>query len=124
MEKYIAVVSHADNKITKYQDFEKESEANAHVSTHGGFVCATPDGILDYWVVDADKKTLTYDKSTHDSDVASATAVAYKSARKKAYAEIGDQLDQLYHDMAAGKADKTGDWYAAIAKIKSDNPKP
>jgi hypothetical protein len=68
--------------------------------------------------------TLTYDKSTHDSDVASATAVAYKSARKKAYAEIGDQLDQLYHDMAAGKSDKTGDWYAAIAKIKSDNPKP
>ena len=124
MEKYIAVVSHADNKITKYQDFAKESEANAHVSTHGGFVCATPDGTLDYWVVDADKKTLTYDKSTHDSDVASATAVAYKSARKKAYAEIGDQLDQLYHDMAAGKADKTGDWYAAIAKIKSDNPKP
>jgi hypothetical protein len=124
MEDYIAVVSHADNKITKYQDFANESDAIAHVSTHGGFVCATPDGTMKYWVVDADKKTLTYDKSTYDSDVASANAVAYKSARKKDYAEIGEQLDQLYHDMTAGKGDKTGNWYAAISKVKSDNPKP
>mgnify|MGYP003136893270 FL=1 len=124
MEDYIAVVSVADNKITKYQDFANESDANAHVSTHGGFVCATPEGTMQYWVVDADKKTLTYDKSTYDSDVASANAVAYKAARKKSYAEIGEQLDQLYHDMTADKGDKTGTWYAAISKVKSDNPKP
>ena len=124
MEKFIAVVGHADNKITKYQDFANESDANAHVSTHGGFVCATPDGTMKYWVVDADKKTLTYDKSTHDSDVAAAQAVAYKSARRAAYLEVNEQLDQLYHDMTAGKGDKTGAWYAAISKVKSDNPKP
>jgi hypothetical protein len=124
MEKFIAVVGHADNKITKYQDFAKEADANAHVATHGGFVCETPDGTLDYWVVDADKKTLTYDKSTHDSDVAAANAVAYKSARKAAYLEVNEQLDQLYHDMTADKCDKSGDWYASISKVKSDNPKP
>lgn len=124
MENYIAVVSHADNKITKYQDFAKQADANAHVAKHGGFVCAKPDGSLNYWVVDGDKKTLTYDKSTYDSDVAAAAAVKYKFARTESYPAIGEQLDQLYHDMAAGKADKTGDWYAAIAKIKSDNPKP
>ena len=118
MENYIAVISHADNKIIKYQDFASEADANAHVSAHGGFVCAKPDGILNYWVVDADKKTLTYDKTTHDSDVAAAAAVAYKSARRIAYPSIGDQLDAIW---------KGGDDQAAmkviIDKVKSDNPK-
>ena len=38
--------------------------------------------------------------------------------------QLAEQLDMLYHDMTAGKGDKTGDWYTAIAKVKSDNPKP
>ena len=125
MEDYIAIVGNANNKITKYQDFAEEADANAHVSaTHGGFVCAKPDGSLDYWVVDAAKKTLTYDKTTHDSDVAAAAAVAYKAARAKEYDLISDQLDQLFHDMTNDKGDKSGDWYKAVAKVKSDNPKP
>ena len=48
----------------------------------------------------------------------------YSRARQAAYATIGDQLDMLYHDMAADKGDKTGDWFAAIKKVKDDNPKP
>ena len=48
----------------------------------------------------------------------------YKRARQAAYAAIGDQLDMLYHDMAADKGDKTGDWFAAVKKVKDDNPKP
>ena len=48
----------------------------------------------------------------------------YKRARQSAYAEIGEQLDMLYHDMAADKGDKTGDWFAAVKKVKDDNPKP
>ena len=48
----------------------------------------------------------------------------YIQARQEAYGSIGDQLDMLYHDMTAGKGDKTGDWYKAIKKIKDDNPKP
>ena len=67
MENHIAVVSHANNKITKYKDFSSQSDANAHVSAHGGFVAAKPDGGMDYWIVDADKKTLTFDKSTSDA---------------------------------------------------------
>ena len=49
---------------------------------------------------------------------------SYARARQSAYAAIGDQLDMLYHDMAADKGDKTGDWFAAIKKVKDDNPKP
>ena len=48
----------------------------------------------------------------------------YKLARL--YGEIGEQLDQLYHDVDAGKfgADaKTGTWFAAVKKVKDDFPK-
>ena len=48
----------------------------------------------------------------------------YIQSRQEAYGSIGDQLDMLYHDMTAGKGDKTGDWYKAIKKVKDDNPKP
>ena len=42
MEKYIAVVKVVDKAVTKYQDYASESDANAHVSTHGGFVAEKP----------------------------------------------------------------------------------
>ena len=48
----------------------------------------------------------------------------YFTARLAEYTSFGDQQDMLYHDMTAGKGDNTGDWYAAIEKIKEDNPKP
>jgi hypothetical protein len=48
----------------------------------------------------------------------------YIRARQEAFASIGDQLDQLYWDIDAGKLDKTGVWYKAIKKVKDDNPKP
>ena len=48
----------------------------------------------------------------------------YVQARQEAYGSIGDQLDLLYHDMTAGKGDKTGEWYKAIKAVKDANPKP
>ena len=44
--------------------------------------------------------------------------------RDRLYPEIGEQLDMLFHDMTAGKGSKDGEWYKAVAKVKSDNPKP
>jgi len=49
---------------------------------------------------------------------------SYKEARQNSYLSWREQLDQLYHDMGADKGDKTGDWFAAIKKVKDDNPKP
>ena len=48
----------------------------------------------------------------------------YARARLEAYGSWNDQLDQLYHDINAGKLDKTGEWYKAVKKVKDDNPKP
>ena len=50
-------------------------------------------------------------------------AKQYQRDRDKSYAEIKEQLDLLYHDMAADKGDKTGEWFKAVKKVKDDNPK-
>jgi len=49
---------------------------------------------------------------------AEAAAIKYKTDRK--YPSIGDQLDMQYWDKKNG----TTTWVDAIAKVKSDNPKP
>ena len=43
------------------------------------------------------------------------------------YDSIGEQLDQLYHDMKDGKlgvAATTGSWYVGITSVKTAIPKP
>ena len=49
---------------------------------------------------------------------------AYQRTRADAYEEVKEQLDQLYHDMAADKGDKTGEWFKAIKAVKDATPKP
>ena len=61
-----------------------------------------------------DRANIKLDKQDND----------YKKARLASYPEWREQLDMLYHDMAADKGDKTGDWFAAVKKVKDDNPKP
>ena len=51
---------------------------------------------------------------------AESSAVQYKTDRANAYPSIGDQLDMQYWDKKNG----TTTWVDAIAKVKSDNPKP
>ena len=48
----------------------------------------------------------------------------YAEKRRFDYPSLPEQLDLLYHDMTAGKGDKTGEWYKAVNKVKTDNPKP
>ena len=44
----------------------------------------------------------------------------YQRDRANAYPSIQDQLDMQYHDAVDG----TTTWKDAVAKVKSDNPKP
>ena len=41
----------------------------------------------------------------------------------KEYKSINIQLDQLYHDMTAGKLDATGEWHKSIKAVKDKYPK-
>ena len=52
------------------------------------------------------------------------TANQYQKDRAEAYSEIREQLDLLYHDMAADKGDKSGEWFKTIKAVKDANPKP
>ena len=45
---------------------------------------------------------------------------SYKSKRRDAYPSLAEQLDMQYWDAVNG----TTTWKDAIAKVKSDNPKP
>ena len=51
-------------------------------------------------------------------------ALEYSRDRAIAYKELKEQFDLLYHDMAADKGDKTGEWFKHIKAVKDANPKP
>jgi hypothetical protein len=72
-------------------------------------------------LTDAEVETCVDDEITHEEYM---TSNAYKGKRLNAYPNLGEQLDMLYHDMTADKGDKTGEWYKAVVKVKSDHPKP
>lgn len=48
----------------------------------------------------------------------------YQRTRAEAYPELKEQLDLLYHDMAANKGDKTGEWFKAVKAVKDATAKP
>ena len=78
--------------------------------------------------IQSDKVVLTnLKRDKTDAEVAldaASAAVAYKWERERAYPKLEEQLDLLYKDMLADKGDKTGAWFAAVKKVKDDNPKP
>jgi len=73
---------------------------------------------------DKDWKEVTIEQSKVDAARTElnteAAAIKYKTDRADAYPSIGDQLDMQYWDKKNG----TTTWVDAIAKVKSDNPKP
>ena len=75
-----------------------------------------------------DSKQTEPTQSEIDAEIIRLQAVydgnAYQRTRAKAYKEIKEQLDQLYHDMTAGKLDATGEWHKAIKAVKDATPKP
>jgi hypothetical protein len=64
------------------------------------------------------------DKPTEEEIQTKLDSTAYARNRQVGYSTWQDQLDTLFHDMTAGKGTKDGEWYKAVAKVKSDNPKP
>ena len=70
----------------------------------------------------------TVSKEIIDAKVAELQAAyeakQYQRDRALLYPELKEQLDLLYHDMTNDKGDKTGEWYKAVNKVKTDIPKP
>ena len=54
-----------------------------------------------------------------------AAARAHIEAREMLYPTLGEQLDQIWHELdTKGGIDKTGDWYLGVKAVKDANPKP
>ena len=70
-----------------------------------------------YKVYDKDNKEITIDMSAVDAEF---TKQDYQNKRISEYPSIQNQLDMQYWDAVNG----TTNWKDAIAKVKSDNPKP
>ena len=47
-----------------------------------------------------------------------------KYQRDRKYPELGQQFDNLWHDINEGKLDKDGGFYKAIKAVKDAHPKP
>ena len=94
---------------------------DAVISLVGGGITKGVDGVIVYH----DGQTPPTDEEI-DAELVRLleqyTANQYQ--RDRQYPDLGEQLDMLFHDMTAGKGSKTGEWYKAVAKIKSDKPKP
>tara|TARA_R100001460_G_scaffold35889_1_gene68973 strand:+ start:513 stop:881 length:369 start_codon:yes stop_codon:yes gene_type:complete len=86
------------------------------------------DGKGDYLKAWNDKSIAEPSESTLNSFESAANAreslKTVQGKRKIEYLGLTEQLDLLYKDMLADKGDKTGDWFAAVKKVKDDNPKP
>lgn len=65
----------AQNKLEKWQPFEVETDADAHVLEHGGFVAPAIGGLQKYWLIDPVAETLTFDQAQYDADVAAEPAL-------------------------------------------------
>jgi len=85
------------------------------------------DGKGDYLKAWNDKSIAEPSESTLNSFESAANAKdslkTVQGKRKMEYLGLTEQLDLLYKDMLADKGNKTGDWFAAVKKVKDDNPK-
>ena len=87
MKNYIAVVKSTDGGLDKYQDFDTQPEANAHVATYGGFVVPDPGGSIDYWVVDEAAETVVNDQAQADADALGARWKGLRATRNALLAD-------------------------------------
>lgn len=67
MKKYVAIVTHDSGVIQKYQDFDTEADADAHVEKYGGKVVQDIDDAIRYWDVSGDTPVKDSDQQTADA---------------------------------------------------------
>ena len=84
-------------------------------------------------ILDADGNVVSIDQTLVDAARVELDKLNYRIDRKTGigttagYNSLGDQLDQLYRDINAGKFGsdaKTGEWFVGIASVKTNIPKP
>ena len=90
------------------------NRAEAIASLKPGALWTDNNGVLNW---DASN---SQSKPTEDEITAEINRLDYKRKREGQYPSLQEQLDMQYWDQVNG----TTKWKDAIAKVKSDNPKP
>ena len=85
---YLSITGVENNKLTKYQSCETEAEAIAHAKEYSGFVVKDIGGNQEFWIVDKDKKTITFDQVRWDSHQKAITSTQYQRDRLEEYPSI------------------------------------
>ena len=101
-----------------------EETVNALRSLKPGASYVLQDLVLT-WSDDSQTQPTTTELEAEDAKLKKAyTDNKYQRDRKVKYPDIGDQLDDLYKDILAGKVDSTGEFAKAIKAVKDSIPKP
>jgi hypothetical protein len=121
MKNFIAVIASDAGKITKYQDFNLEAEALAHVAEFGGFVAPSPGHQTKYWIVG--NNTLTWDSTLEASDLAKVPLINWAASMQETDASMPrwfeDYVTENSVALAPGKSKESYD-----AKVKRRSEKP
>ena len=107
------------NSWYEYTDNANQIYANLRLTDKigvGGVMVDNP-------VTELPTETVVNNKLAELQAIFDAVNTDVAKARAKAYPSFYNQLDQLYHDMTAGKLDATGEWHKAIKAVKDANPK-
>ena len=109
----------SDNKLSKYQNFDSEAQADVHAAEYDGFVVVDPGGNDKLWVVDPVAKTVTRDISAEQADQDARAAARVQKNRRSAYRS---ESDALFFEEQADEV-SAGTWTAKRAEIKLRFPK-
>ena len=109
-----ALVRLHDNQWFGWTDSKNKIYANLKLSDKIG----VGGNIVDNTVTELPTESAVNAKLKELQDAWDLENTGYKDNRKKEYKSVVDQLDQLYHDMTAGKLDATGEWHKAIKAVK------
>ena len=107
------IMMHA-NQWFMWTDSKNKIYANLKLSEKIG----VDDNIVDNPVTELPTESAVNAKLKELQDAWDLEHDSYKSKRRAEYKSVVDQLDQLYHDMTAGKLDATGEWHKAIKAVK------
>ena len=77
----------SDNKLSKYQHFDSEAQADVHAAEYNGFVVVDPGGNDTLWVVDPGAKTVTRDVAAEQADELARQWVEVRTTRNQLLAE-------------------------------------
>lgn len=124
MKPFIAIVASSNGAVTKYQDFDTQAEADAHIAEHGGFAASKPSDSVKYWIADDVAETLTHDAITEVADEAARPALEQMendlSALRNGGKDIALVLTELIDYLLANTAMTANDFTPSVKQAYLD----